>query len=203
MRSSPGWAGWAKTSGSQTFDLKPDLIALARGSLRRSADLSPLLVNEKINEACLQQSGEARSLRPWIYLLRSPGVLCRGSRGPQDLRRDQYRRTRPEGRTRPARGREGAGLAPSRWRCPRHRTHCRPGDRQGYTTRIFDPALRIPFYLEERCAAHGVLLRAIATTLAISPPLIISEAEIREIVRVIKIGLDENLDAHVQKEGLL
>jgi 4-aminobutyrate--pyruvate transaminase len=66
----------------------------------------------------------------------------------------------------------------------------------------FDPAARIPLYLEERCAAHGVLLRAIATTLAISPPLIVSVSELREIVRVIGVALDETR-AFAAGSGLL
>ena len=55
----------------------------------------------------------------------------------------------------------------------------------------------------ERCLQHGLILRATAgTSLAICPPLIITESELHELFDRLAAALDDTLD-HVRQDGLL
>jgi 4-aminobutyrate---pyruvate transaminase len=66
----------------------------------------------------------------------------------------------------------------------------------------FDPLAGVGLFIERRCQEHGVILRALGDTLTVAPPLIVSEAEIEEILRVVGVALDETLE-HVRREGLM
>lgn len=58
-------------------------------------------------------------------------------------------------------------------------------------------------FLASACADAGLIGRPVAgTAFALCPPLIITEAQIDELVAKLAIGLDATLD-HVQREGLL
>ncbi len=46
----------------------------------------------------------------------------------------------------------------------------------------FDPGQRIGKHLHELCLEAGLIVRAIGDTIALSPPLVIGEAEVEEIV---------------------
>ena len=67
--------------------------------------------------------------------------------------------------------------------------------------RAFEPKLKVGSYLEERCRAHGLILRALVDTLAFCPPLIISEEQIDEMLMRFGRALDET-EAWVSAEGL-
>jgi adenosylmethionine-8-amino-7-oxononanoate aminotransferase len=56
-----------------------------------------------------------------------------------------------------------------------------------------DPAL--PGKVAKAIRPHGVLLRALARALAISPPLVVSQEEIDLIARGIRAGLDDVLES--------
>ncbi|MEN9774233.1 MAG: hypothetical protein RL322_1303 [Pseudomonadota bacterium] len=61
--------------------------------------------------------------------------------------------------------------------------------------RPFDPSLAVGAYLVSRAQAHGVILRAMAgDVIAFSPPLIISTAQIDQMMDVVRRALDETLD---------
>ncbi len=72
-------------------------------------------------------------------------------------------------------------------------------DKSGRTP--FDPVGKVGAEMDRRCREHGVILRAIQDTLAVCPPMVISEAEIDQIVAAISAALDETWD-WVQREGL-
>ena len=61
---------------------------------------------------------------------------------------------------------------------------------------------RVGIYAQQRAVEHGLILRAVAgASLAICPPLIISEAQVDELVEKLGRALDDTL-AFVDKEGL-
>jgi len=66
----------------------------------------------------------------------------------------------------------------------------------------FAPQANVGLYIERRCQAHGVILRALGDALTAAPPLVASADEIREINRVVGVALDETLD-HVKRCGLI
>ena len=58
-------------------------------------------------------------------------------------------------------------------------------------------------YLAQACQDHGVIVRPVAgNSIAMCPPLVITEAQIDELLEGVSKGLDQTLE-HVRKEGLL
>ncbi len=58
-------------------------------------------------------------------------------------------------------------------------------------------------YAIQRCQEHGLIIRAVAgNSLAVCPPLIITETQIDEMVEKLRLALDETLD-FAQTQGLL
>ena len=57
----------------------------------------------------------------------------------------------------------------------------------------FPAAKGVGAYCMERCEAHGLILRALGDTLAICPPLIITDAQIDELFSKFTLALDETL----------
>ena len=67
--------------------------------------------------------------------------------------------------------------------------------------RPFDPLGRVGNYLTQRAQAHGLIIRNMMDTVGFSPPLIITEAQIEELLRRFGAALDETA-AWVADEGL-
>jgi len=70
------------------------------------------------------------------------------------------------------------------------------------TKESFDPGDGVGAYLCARAQEHGTIARAIGDTIAFSPPLIISEDEIDEMLGCFERALGETLDM-VSERGLL
>jgi len=69
------------------------------------------------------------------------------------------------------------------------------------TKRSFQPGQGVGAYLAERATEHGLIIRAMGDNIGFCPPLIISEAEIDEMM--VRLGKAlEDTEAHVAKEGL-
>ncbi|MCZ6837839.1 MAG: aminotransferase class III-fold pyridoxal phosphate-dependent enzyme, partial [Alphaproteobacteria bacterium] len=68
---------------------------------------------------------------------------------------------------------------------------------------LFDPAAKVAPYFAARALEHGVVLRALPSdSVAFCPPLIISEDEITMVMERAAKALDDTW-THVQKEGLV
>jgi 4-aminobutyrate--pyruvate transaminase len=61
------------------------------------------------------------------------------------------------------------------------------------TGRAFEAARGVGAYCMGRCEANGLILRALGDTLAICPPLILSEAQVDELFSKLEKALDETL----------
>jgi len=57
----------------------------------------------------------------------------------------------------------------------------------------FDPAAGVAAYVGERAQAHGVLTRCLGDNVNLCPPLIITEAEIADLMGRVKLALDDTL----------
>ena len=69
------------------------------------------------------------------------------------------------------------------------------------TKRAFDPTAQVGAYLTDRAAEHGLILRALGDRVAFSPPLIISEAEVAEMLARFGRALDDTTH-WVAEQGL-
>ena len=71
----------------------------------------------------------------------------------------------------------------------------------GATELVADKVTRASFpyekgvgaYCMARCEAHGLILRAMGDTMALCPPLIISDGQIDELFTKLELALDETL----------
>lgn len=66
--------------------------------------------------------------------------------------------------------------------------------------KAFDPKAALPAYVQSRALAHGIILRNVKDAIAICPPLIITEEEIEELLGGLQKALDEGMD-HARKNG--
>jgi 4-aminobutyrate--pyruvate transaminase len=61
------------------------------------------------------------------------------------------------------------------------------------TKRAFDPAQRVGVHVMGLCKANGLIIRALGDTIAICPPLIITDKQVDEIFSKLETSLDETL----------
>jgi adenosylmethionine-8-amino-7-oxononanoate aminotransferase len=68
--------------------------------------------------------------------------------------------------------------------------------------RAFDPALKVGARVTRRCLELGLITRALpgADTIAFSPPFVVSEAELDEMVAIARRAVDE-VGADLQREA--
>jgi 4-aminobutyrate--pyruvate transaminase len=69
------------------------------------------------------------------------------------------------------------------------------------TRRAFAPPGKVGAYCMDRCQEHGLVVRNIGDTIAICPPLVITESEIGELFDRLEGALDDTL-AWVERESL-
>ena len=69
------------------------------------------------------------------------------------------------------------------------------------TRRSFDPKLGVGAQCARFCEAHGAILRAIGDTIALCPPMIITESELDELFARLEKALDD-CEAWVSTQGL-
>ncbi|CCQ73232.1 aspartate aminotransferase family protein [Magnetospira sp. QH-2] len=178
--------------GCQTYDIKPDMITLAKGLSSGYLPISALMVSEEIYQAMV---GESEKIGVFGHGYTYGGHPVPAAVALETLRiyeeRDivgQVRRTGPHLHARleeladhPLVGQvRGVGLlgAVELMKDKATRTGFEPSDGVGA-------------FCANRSLAHGLIHRAMGDSLAFSPPLIISEAEIDEMVGMFKIALDE------------
>jgi 4-aminobutyrate--pyruvate transaminase len=61
------------------------------------------------------------------------------------------------------------------------------------TKEPFDPSLGVAAYAGKRAQAHGVITRALGDTVNLCPPMIITAAQIEDLLARIKLSLDDTL----------
>lgn len=178
--------------GSQTFQLQPDMITCAKALSGAYIPISALLVNEAIAEILVRQSekigifghGFTYSGHPVaaavaleaLNIYESEGIIEHvrqvAPRLQQGLRRVADHPLVGEVR--------GIGLIAG-VELVRDKPSKEP----------FPPAAGVGAYLAARCAEHGLIIRAIGDTLAFSPPLIIAESDIDDLLAMLGKALDD------------
>ena len=115
--------------GSQTFNLQPDIMTLAKAL---SAGYVPISANLVSGARLRRPAGaerQARDLRSRLHLLVTPGARCRCAGNAQDLRRSRHRREGTPGRPTDAGGNSQLRRSPAHRRSARNRPDRRCGDR--------------------------------------------------------------------------
>ena len=181
--------------GCEIYDLKPDMITLAKG-------FSALMVSEPIYQACLEQSsklgvfghGFTYSGHPvcaavaieTLNIYEEMDIVARVREVAPVLQQGllAFAGHPLVGEVR------GTGLVAALELVNKAR-----GPRQP-----FDPKYNVGLYVERQCQQHGVILRSLGDSLTVAPPLTIGEADIRAILDVIERSLNETY-AHACAEG--
>jgi 4-aminobutyrate---pyruvate transaminase len=189
--------------GTITYDLKPDMITMAKGLSSGYLPISAVMVAEPLWQACLAQSGKIGVFGHGFTYSGHP-VAAAVANETQKIYDEidivsTVRRTAPllfEGlesyADHPLVGEvRGCGLMAA-LEIVRDKKSKAP----------FPAAANIGLYLERRCQEHGAILRALGDALTLAPPLIISPAEVKELTGIVGVALDETLQ-HVRQQGLL
>jgi L-2,4-diaminobutyrate transaminase len=180
--------------GTEVFDLQPDLITLAKGITSAYVPLSASLVSARVAEAVAEGSekfgvlghGYTYSAHPLTAAaaLTNLGIIDRENLVAQAGKRGAYLQERLQ---------ESFG------------DHPLVGEVRGYgliaavefvagksPARRFDPSQRVAARVTTESRRNGVLTRALpaSDTIAFSPPFIVSEAEVDEMVAVTRRALD-------------
>jgi 4-aminobutyrate--pyruvate transaminase len=187
--------------GCQTYNLKPDMITLAKGLSSGYQPISALLVSEAIFEACVRQSGKIGVFGHGFTYSGHP--VC-AAVALETLK--IYEEIDLIGHVR--------AIAPFLQEGLRaYADHPLVGEVRGIglvaglelvrdkTTReSFPPELNVGLLIERRCEEHGVILRSLGDTLTAAPPLIAERETVAEIVRVVGQALDDTL-SHARGQG--
>ncbi|MGD9536181.1 MAG: aminotransferase [Alphaproteobacteria bacterium] len=190
--------------GCETFGIKPDLMSLAKGITSSYQPLSAILVGEKLWEPIAEQSRKVGIFAHAFTTTGHPVAVAVALR-VLDLFRERdlighVRRMSPVFQ-------DGLNSFAA---------HPLVGDVRSVglcgavelvadkeTRRSFAPKLRIKEFVRRAAQSRGLIMRAAASgdSMAFSPPLIINEAQIAEVMRRFRATLDETL-AWVESNNL-
>ncbi len=184
--------------GSQTYDLKPDMISCAKALSAGMQPISALLINQRVFDAMLDES---RKLGNFAHGFTYAGHPVTTAVAMETLKiydeMDMLGQVQHVG---PYLQRKMGALI----------DHPLVGDVRGVgliaalemvadktTGQPFDPALKVGAIADGFARQHGLIARFIGDRIAFSPPLIITEAEIDAAVGMLRHALDDTL-THVR-----
>lgn len=198
-----GFGRTGKTFGCQSLGFTPDAMTVAKALSSAYVPIGAVLIPEAIYQAMVEESrklglfghGFTYSGHPTcaavalknLELMEKRGIVDHvGTVAPRFQERLQALGERPiVGETR------GIGLIGG----------CElVADKK--SKRPFDPKRGVGLYCMARAEAHGLITRSLGDTIALCPPLIITEEEIDELFNRLGRALDDT-EAWVRKEGLL
>jgi 4-aminobutyrate--pyruvate transaminase len=190
--------------GSQTFDLKPDMLSMAKALTSGYIPLSALLVNEKIYRGLVTQSEKIGLFGHGnTYAAHPVGAAVAVETLKIYEERDIVGHVRKVGAVMQAELRKLAG-------------HPLVGEVQGEgliagiqlvpskaSRGGFDPKEGVAPYMAKRAEAHGLICRGLfGDRVALCPPLVITEAQMHEMLRRFVAALEDTY-AMVREKGLL
>ena len=178
--------------GSQTYDLKPDMLTCAKALSASYMPISAVLVSEPIYQAMVTESEKVGVFGHGYTYAAHPvasAVALETLKIYEEI--DIVARVQA---TSPHFQAAFASLA----------EHPLIGDVQGVgllvgmeivqdkaTRQAFDAAEKVGLRVEKHCLSHGLISRAIGDRIAICPPLIIDEGQIDEIAAALSKALDD------------
>jgi 4-aminobutyrate--pyruvate transaminase len=191
-----GFGRTGRMFGTETFGLKPDIMTMAKAITSGYLPLSATVISEDIYRACVGQSDKL-GVFAHGYTYTGHPAACAVALEVLDIFEERdllghIRRVGPllqEG-VRKLAGHplvgdvRGVGLVAGMELVP---------DKPGRGT--FDPLGSAGSLFVTRAQANGLIVRNLQDTVALCPPLIISEGEIEELLRKFGKALDETADA--------
>jgi len=180
--------------GSQTFNLKPDMISCAKALSAAFQPISALMINDKIYAAMVEQSGKLGSFAHGYTYAGHP-VAAAVALEAQKI----YQETDIVGHVRRVAPRMQERLQA----LARHPLIGEVGGvgllwaleivKDKRTKEPFDPALKLGQTVGDHARRHGLIARVIGDRLVLAPPLIISEDEIDALASALGRALDDTL----------
>ncbi|MBM3573863.1 MAG: aminotransferase class III-fold pyridoxal phosphate-dependent enzyme, partial [Alphaproteobacteria bacterium] len=188
--------------GCQTFDLKPDIISIAKALSAAYLPIAGVMINDKIYKAIADNSAKIGTFgHGYTY----SGHPVSSAVALETLK--IYEERDIIGHVKRVGPRLQQGLR-------KFGGHPLVGEVRGVgmfagielvrnkaTKESFDPKLMVGAHASRRAQEHGLIVRAMLDTLAFTPPLIISEAEVDELCDKLGRALDETL-RWVNDQGL-
>jgi 4-aminobutyrate---pyruvate transaminase len=198
--------GFARTGemwGSETFGIKADMITSAKALSAAMQPISAVLLNERVHEAMLAQSDKYGNFAHG-YTYSGHPVAAAVALEVQKIYAEMDIVARAK--------RLGPVMQSALGKLREHRL---VGDVRGIglilgmelmqdgEKRIpFDPELKVGVRVDNAVKRHGLFLRIVGDRLVFAPPLIIEEAEVEEIAKRLKLGLDD-VAKELKSEGAL
>ncbi len=177
--------------GSQTYDLKPDMISCAKALSAGMQPISALLINQRVFEAMLDES---RKLGNFAHGFTYAGHPVTTAVAMETLR--IYEEMDMVGHVQ----RVGAHMQQV---LSGFADHPLVGEVRGVglltgielvedkaTRKPFEPARKLGAMVDRHARANGLITRFIGDRIAFSPPLIVTESEIDDIAARLRSGLD-------------
>ncbi|KEA63163.1 Omega-amino acid--pyruvate aminotransferase [Marinobacterium lacunae] len=176
--------------GSQTLDIKPDLISMAKGLSSGYQPISAVAVGERVASALIEKGGEfyhgftysghpvaAAVALENLRILREEKIIeqVRDVTGPylQQQLRERLGNHPLVGHI------EGVGLIAGMALAQDKAQH-----------KLFDSNLDVGTICRNHCFANGLIMRACGNRMVLSPPLVITKAEIDEMLDKALLCLD-------------
>jgi 4-aminobutyrate--pyruvate transaminase len=187
--------------GSQTYDLKPDMISSAKQLSASLAPISALLINERVYDAVVSLSSKHGNFAHGTTYAGHP-VMAAVALEALKI----YEEIDIVGHVR--------AVAPAFIeRIGSLVSHPLVGDFCGVgliggleivadkaTRKAHDPALQVAAKIDAHARENGLILRYVGNRIAFSPPMIITEAEIEEMRTKLLAALDATL-AEIRKDA--
>jgi len=191
-----GFGRTGRMFGTETFGMKPDIMTMAKAITSGYLPLSATVISEEIYRACVGQS-EKLGVFAHGYTYTGHPAACAVALEVLDIFEERdllghVRRVGPmlQDGVRKLAGHplvgevRGVGLVAGMELVP---------DKPGRGT--FDPVGSAGSLFVARAQANGLIVRNLGDTIALCPPLIISEGEIDELLRKFGKALEETADA--------
>ncbi|WP_424629872.1 aspartate aminotransferase family protein [Bradyrhizobium sp. SYSU BS000235] len=188
--------------GCETFGIKPDMISMAKQLSAAYQPISALMINEKLYRAIASESG---TIGTFGHGFTYGGHPVATAVAVETLK--IYEERDIVGHVRSIAPAFQAGMRELG-------NHPLIGEARGTgliatlevvrdkgTKEPFDPSLGVALYAGKRAQANGVITRALGDTVNLCPPLIITAAQIEDLLGRIKLSLDETL-AWLKNSGL-
>ncbi len=190
-----GFGRTGRAFGAETFDLEPDTMSIAKAVSSAYLPLSAVLLPETMYEAFVQMSSELGNFGHGFTYSGHPVCAAVALRNLELMEeRDLFTHA----------ARVGAIMQE---RLALLADHALVGEVRGVgliggVELVADKSTGAPFptaqgvgaYCMERCEEHGLILRAMGDTMALCPPLIISEDQIDELFVKFERALNETLN---------
>ena len=185
-----GFGRTGKWFGSDYYNIQPDLMSIAKGLSSGYLPIAAVMVADHVSRVLIEEGGEFFHGMTYSGHPAACAVACANVR----ILRDENIIDRVDTVTGP--------YLQERWNALAD--HPLVGESRGIgflgalelvedkdTRKPYDPGREIGTLCREACLRLGLVLRAVGDTMIISPPLIMSEAEIDEMIAKVVQGLDE------------